>query len=55
MYTDIYYSVGEAIELKIESNKETNKLRVIPKKPIKNKIRKKDKIIFHDGEGESPF
>jgi len=41
--------------LKPKKEIETNKLEVITKKPIKNKIRKKDKIIFHDGEGEFPF
>ena len=34
---------------------ETNKLKAITKKPIKNKIRKKDKIILHNGQTEFPF
>jgi len=33
----------------------TNTSKVIAKKPIKTKIRKTDKIIFHNGEGEFPF
>ncbi len=35
--------------------KSTNKLKVITKKPIKNKIRKKEKIIIHNGRSEFPF
>ena len=34
---------------------ETHKLEVLTKKPIKNKIRKKDKIILHNGKSEFPF
>jgi hypothetical protein len=37
-------------EIKTES-----KLKPIIKKHVKNQIRKKDKIIFHNGEGEFPF
>ncbi len=42
------------INRKIEKRKK-NKLERITKKIIKNKIRKKDKIILHNGQTEFPF
>ena len=35
--------------------KPTNNLKVITKKPIKNRIRKTDRIILHNGRSEVPF